>query len=190
VVSKPTGRPIGRPRKSRPLPPPREQKLAQKFLRDADCHAVAFLDAKLALEMGSKRACAMGIAAWQVGIEGDPPRVSDDGRVITNWELERTIRGAKAGTREGRASTLRVKQGRIRSAEEGRWRTAMASAFVLVLCARRDSEAVRSAIIERAESVNEGDFARRVMLPMLKEKFSPNPSPEFPGKIVSTNEVA
>jgi hypothetical protein len=189
VVSKPTGRPVGRPRKPRSPLPSREQKLAQKFLRDGDRYADALLDAKLALEMGSERACAMGIAATEVGVEGNPQRVSGDGRVITNWELGRTIRGAKAGTLEGRASTLRVKQGRVHSAEEGRWRTAMASAFMLVLGARRDSEAVRSAIVARAESVGEGEFARWFMLPMLAAKFSSSPSPEFPSNFVSTNEV-
>ena len=189
VVSKRTGKPVGRPRKPRLPPPSREQKLARKFLKDPDGYAGALLDAMLALRMGSERACAMGIAAMVVGVEGNPQRVSGDGRVITNWELGRTIRGSKAGTLEGRASTLRVKQGRIRSAEESRWRTTMASAFMLVLCARCDSEAVRSTIVARAESVGEDDFARRVMLPMLAAKFPLNPSPEFPGKIVSTNEA-
>ena len=189
MVSKPTGKPVGRPLKPRLPPPSREQKLARKFLKDPDSYAGALLGAMLALEMGSKRACAMGIGAMEVGVEGNPQRVSGDGRVVTNWELGRTIRGSRAGTLEGRASTLRVKQGRIRSAEEGRWRTAMVSAFMFVLRARCDSEAVKSIIVACAESVGEGDFARRVMLPMLAAKFPLNPSPEFPGKIVSTNEA-
>ena len=190
MVSKPTGRPIGRPRKQRSPPPSREQKLAQKFLRDGDRYAVALLDAKLALEMESERACAVSVAVWQVGIEVDPPRVSDDGRIVTNWGRERTQKGAQAATLEGRAVTLRAKQRRTRSAAECIWRTAMASAFMLVLGARCNSEAARSAIVARAESVGEGEFARWFMLPMLAAKFSSNPSPEFPGKTVSTNEVA
>lgn len=189
VVSKRTGKPVGRPRKPRSPPLSREQKLAQKFLRDDDRYATALLDAQLALEMGSERACAMAITTMEVGVEGNPQRVSGEGRIITNWELARTIRGAKAGTLEGRASTLRVKQGRVRSVKEGRWRKAMAFAFMLVLGARRDSEALRSAIVARAESVGEVEFARWFMLPMLAAKFPSNPSPEFPGKIVSTSEV-
>ena len=188
MVSKPTGKPVGRPRKPRPPPPSHEQKLAQKFLRDGDRYAVALLDAMLALEMGSERACAMGIAAWQVGIEADTPRARADGRVVTSWERYRTQMGSLAATLRGKESTLRVKQRRARSAEEGAWRTAMASAFMLVLGAR-DPEAAKSAIIARAEFVGEGEFARHFMLPMLAAKFSPNPSPEFPGKIVTTSEI-
>jgi hypothetical protein len=138
--------------------------------------------------MGSERACAMGIAAWQVGIEGDAPWVSGDGRVVTNWERSRTKAGSMAATLRGRESTLRVKRRRARSAEECAWRTVMSSTFMLVLRAR-EREAAKSAIIARAESVGEGEFARCVMLPMLDAKFSPNPSPEYPGKIVTTNEA-
>ena len=62
----------------------------------------------------------------------------------------------------GKNRTLRVKQRRARSAEEGAWRAAMASAFMLVLGAR-DPEAAKSAIIARAEFVGEGEFARRAV---------------------------
>jgi hypothetical protein len=188
LVSKRTGRPVGRPRKPQPPPPSREQKLARKFLRDADRYAVALLDAMLALEVGSQRACAMGVAAWQVGIEGDPPRVSNDGLVVANWERRRTRTGSLAATLRGRESTLRAKQRRTGSAEERAWRTAMASAFMIVLGAH-GWVAAKPPIVARAESVGEGKFARCVMLPMLAAKFSSNPSPEFPGKIVSTRDA-
>ena len=184
VVSKRTGSPVGRPCKPRPPPLSREQKLARKFLKDADRYGVALLDAMLALEIGTERACAMGITVWQVGIERAPRR-SRAGRVVTNWESGRTKKGARAATLEGRAATLRVKQGRIRSAEEGRWRAAMASAFMLVLGAR-DTEAGKTVIIRRAESVGEGEFASRVILPMFAAKSS---SPEFLGNFVSTHDA-
>jgi hypothetical protein len=169
VVSKRTGRPVGRPRKPRPPSLSSEQKLIRKFLNDPDRHSVALLDAMLALEMGTEHACAKSIIVWQVGIER-PPRRSKAGRVVTNWERRHTKGGARAATLEGRVATLRAKRGRIRSGEEVLWRTAMASAFMLVLGAR-DPDAVKTAIIRRAESVGEGDFARRVMLPMLTAKF-------------------
>ena len=188
MVSKPTGRPVGRPRKARSPPPSREEKLGRKFLSDGDRYAGALLDAMLMLEMGSERACAVGVAVWQVGIEADQQRVSTDGRVVTTWERERTKVGSSSATLEGRAATLRAKQRRIRSAAELIWRRAMMSAFMLVLGARA-RKAVESAIITRAESVGEGDFARRVMLPMLDAKFPPAPSPEFPGEIVSTTDA-
>ena len=83
---------------------------------------------------------------------------------------------------------MRAKQRRTRSAEECAWRTAMYPPSCSCFSAR-DREAAKSAIVERAEFVGEGEFARRVMLPMLDAKFPPDPSPEFPGKIVSTSEV-
>jgi hypothetical protein len=125
-------------------------------------------------------------AAMEVGVEGNPQRFSGDGRVVTNWERELTKRGSTAATLRGREATLRAKQRRTRSADEGAWRAAMASAFMLVL---RGRKAAKSAIVARAESVGEGEYARCVMLPMLDEKFPPNPSPEFPGNIVSTHEA-
>lgn len=188
VVSKPTGRPVGRPRKSRPPRRPRAGRPQQNFRDDPDRYAVALLDAMLALEVGPERACAMGIAAWQVGIEGDPQRVSSDGRVVTNWERWRTRMGALAATLRGKEATLRAKQRRIRSAEERTWRAAMASAFMLVLGAR-DPEAVKATVLARAQSVGEGEFARWFMLPMLAAKFSSNPSPEFPTNFVAIHEA-
>ncbi len=124
----------------------------------------------LALEMGTERACAKAIAVLQVGIEGDPPRLSD-GRVVTNSELHRTKKDSFAATVDGRAATLRAKQRRVRSPAEGHWRTAMASAFMLTIGAR-DPKSATPVIIQRAEAVGEGEFARRIMLPMLAAKFS------------------
>jgi hypothetical protein len=181
MTTKPTGRPVGRPRKPRPPRRPRVGRPAQPFLEDPDRYAIALLDAMLALEMGSARACAMGVAVWQVGSQADPPRVLA-GRVVTNWERRRTRKNSTAGTLEGRAVTLRTKQRRSCTEQEGRWRVAMAKAFTLVLRAR-DPAAVKLAILAHAISIGEGEFAGRVMLPMLDAKFS---SPEFPPNFVST----
>ena len=139
-------RPVGRP--------------SQPFKQDPDRYAVALLDAMLALEMGSERACALTIAAWQVGrqLEARPGRIT--------WAMTPTLPGAKAATLVGRANTMRGKQRRPCDLEDASWRTAMASAFMLALAAK-DPEAAKPAVILRAKSVGENEFATRIMLPML-----------------------
>ena len=185
MVSKRTGRPVGRPRKLRPPRRPRAGRPLRVFLQDADRYAVALLDAMLAIELGPERACALAIAAWEVGIEGNPPLVLP-GQVSTNWERRRTKMGANAATLEGRAATLRGKQRcRPRDPQDVIWRRAMGAAFMLVLQAR-DPETARPVILQRAESVGEGEYARRKMLPMLYAKFSP---PEFPGNFISRRQA-
>jgi hypothetical protein len=170
MVTKPTGKPVGRPRKPRPPRRACAGRPTLPFRNDPDRYAVALLDAMLALEMGSERACAMGIAALQVGIEAGSRRILNE-RVVTNWHRKHTGPGSLAATLRGRESTLRAKQRRIRSAEERTWRTTMASTFMLVLGAR-DPEAVKAAVLARAQSVGEGKFAKHLMLPMLAAKFS------------------
>jgi hypothetical protein len=188
VVSKPTGKPVGRPLKPRPPPPSHEQKLAQKFLHDPDRFGVALLDAMLALEMGSERTCATAIAAILIGIEGQPPRLSAEhpGLIITNWERYITRKGATSGTLEGRASTLRVKQNRYRSAAEMTWRRNMASAFMLAIGAR-DPQATMAAVFERVCASGEPEAVRGLLI--LWRMIGAKPLPEFPGKIVSTSEA-
>ena len=186
VVSKPTGRPVGRPRKPRPPKPSREEKLARKFLRDPDRFAVAMLDAMLALELGTERDCALAIAMLLVGVEGDPPR--DSGKMlVTNWERSRTVRGSTAATPEGRATTLRGKQDRCRSAVEGAWRSHMASAFMLAIGAR-DREMVKAAVVQYVMASGEPDPVRaiRFLWQMIDAKPTGNLLPEFPAKTVAT----
>jgi hypothetical protein len=186
VVSKKTGRQVGRPRKV-PVPAPsREQKLARKFLTDPDRHAVALLDAILALEMGSKRDCATAIAAQLIGVAGEPPQISigRPGFICTSWERNRTRRGATAGTLEGRASTLRFKQNRFRSAAEMVWRKNMASAFMLAIGAR-DPGAAMAAVFERVCVSGDPDPVRSLL--MLWGMIGPELQPEFLGQIVSTH---
>ena len=119
--------PTPRPRKERPAPLTPEQKLAAKFLGDPDRYAVALLDAMLALDMASERTCAMAIAVWSVGEATASPRQSENppGLILTTWDANLTLKGAKAATLEGRARTLRGKQRRIRSGTERAWRSAM-----------------------------------------------------------------
>lgn len=139
MVSKKTGRPVGRPRKERPPPLSAEQKRAQRFLKDPDRFPAVLLEALNALEMGrSQRARALAIAAQLVGVEGESPRLSAEhpGFVVTNWEQYATRKGVIAATLEGRAHTLQKKQRRYRSAAEQTWRKNMARALMLSLTAR------------------------------------------------------
>lgn len=188
MVTTPTGRRVGRPRKPRPPPPSREQKLARKFLHDPDRFGVALLDAMLALEMGSERACATATAAILIGIEGEPPRLSAEhpGLIITNWERYVTRKGATSGTLEGRASTLRVKQNRYRSTAEMTWRRNMASALKLAIGAR-DPQATIAAVFERVCASGEPEPVRALLI--LLRMIGAKSLPEFPGKIVSTSEA-
>jgi hypothetical protein len=187
VVTKPTGRPRGRPRKERPPKPSSEARFARRFLRDPDRFAVAMLDAVLALAAGSERDCALAIAVLLVGVEGDQPR-PDGARTVTNWLTDLTRRGAKAATPEGRASTLRVKQGRCRSSVEASWRKAIASAFMLAIGAC-DREVVRATVAKRVMASGEPDLARATLIVwrMIDAKLPGNLKlPEFPAEIVST----
>lgn len=184
MVSKPTGRPVGRPRKERPPPLTVEQKRACTFLKDPDRYAVALLNALVALRYGSERACALAIIVWEIGIEGVPPSLSESGLVVTNWVREKTRKGSRAGSLRGRVTTLRAKRRRLRSRIEILWVRVMASAFMLALGAR-DREAARREILRRAASVGESKFARTVLLPMVEARF--DAPPEFPGKFVSTH---
>src|SRR6266536_1005974 len=185
MVSKPTGRPRGRPRKERPPSLSAEEKLLRKFLRDPDRLSIALMDALLELGAG-ERACAMAIAVLMLGVEGDLPRNNSEGLIVTNWEKEKTKKGASAGTPEGRASTLRVKQDRCRSTGEAIWRGHMAGAFMAVLRPSGDPETAKAAVVERVILSGEPYFEHVILilwrlidakLPLL---------PEFPANTVST----
>ena len=192
MITPSTGRPRGRPRKPRPPRHPRVGRPRLDFCNDPDRYAIALLDAMLALEMaGSERACALAVATWVVGLEAQPPQGSPPG--LTTWVRRRkasrprldTRAGTTAGTLDGKAATLRIKQRRCRSVTEAGWRKAMASAFMLVFGAR-DQEVVKPIILQRAAAVGEGGFAKRVVWSMVDAKFS---LLEFSTNSVSTAEA-
>jgi hypothetical protein len=166
VVSRKTGRPVGRPRKVRPPPLTRAQKLERKFLTDPDRFAIALLDAMLALEMGSERACSLAIATMQVGVEAKPAQICADRPwlLMTNWWRKPTRKGSRSGTLEGRSMTLRFKRRRIRSAAETVWRKNMASAIMLALTTR-DRRAAVPLLFERVCKAQDSD--PRVLLALL-----------------------
>jgi hypothetical protein len=182
VVSKPTGRPVGRPRKPRPPPGP-VGRPPRPFQSDPDRYAVALLDAMLALEIGSERACAIAVAAWQVGIplEEQPDRIT--------WANAPTLGGSMAATLAGRADTLRGKQRRHCCEDDAAWRRAMANIFMLALRAR-DRARAKQAILQRADMVDEGEFARTVIWPMVDHKFGAESAPpEFSGNFATSSEA-
>jgi len=183
MASKPTGRPRGRPRKpAGPKPQRRVGRPEIEFRQNRYRYAVALLDAMLALDMASKRACAKAVAVWLVGIEGDTERSSSDRRhVVTNWLQKPTLLGARAGTVDGCAATLREKQRRYRSPGEATWRRHMASAFMIVL-GGRDRERCKAAVLERCQRIGEGKFAYKVLWPMIDAKIDAKTGAETPAR--------
>jgi hypothetical protein len=157
MVSKPTGRARGRPRKPAvPKPQRRVGRPKLDFHQNRYRYAVALLDAMLALDMAaSERDCAKAVAVWLVGVEGRAARLSPDHpHIVTNWEQNRTLRGATAGTLEGCVASLREKRRQCRSLGEAIWRRCMASAFMIVLGAR-DRERCKAAALERCQEIGE-----------------------------------
>jgi hypothetical protein len=171
MVTRRTGRPRGRPRK--PARPQRNVGRPRlRLIDDTDKHAVACLDALVALEFGTEHACAMGVIALFVGIKGEADTLSADGRhVVTNWERYRTRHGSNAGTLEGRAGTLRGKRRKYQSKADLHWRAAMSAAFraVFTLADRQQSKCVALAA---AMIVDEAEFARAKLWPMIDARFS------------------
>jgi hypothetical protein len=140
------------------------------FQEDSDRYAVALLDAMLALEMGSERGCAVAVATWLVGVEFYGPH-RPSAFAVTGWAINRTEARASAGTLEGKAATLRIKQRRCRSPAEGHWRKVMAEAFMLTIGAR-DQAAAKAAVLQRAGTIGEAEFALTVLWPMIDARFS------------------
>jgi hypothetical protein len=173
VVTPRTGRARGRPRK--PAKPAKPQRSAGRptlsFFDDPDRYRVGCLDALLALGIRSESACARALAALDVAIEGGEGKLAPDGRLVTTWERFRTRAGATAATLDGRASTLREKQRRCRSPEEANWRRAMSSCFKVALHPR-DRLRAKAGVLTLATVVGEGDFAQRVLWPMIDARFS------------------
>ena len=171
MVSRKTGRPVGRPRKARQT---RAQKREQKFLSDPDRFAVALLDAMLALEMGSERACALLVATMLVGVEAKPSQICAERPWLSldEWWLNRTRKGPRSGTLEGRSATLRIKRARIRSLAEKVWRVNMASAIMLAITTR-DRSAAAPLLFERGCKARDPD-PLRVLLVLLDMMGRPN----------------
>jgi hypothetical protein len=176
MVSRRTGRPRGRPRKPKP-PPQAHGRPKYKFARDPDRYVVALLDAMLMLEMGSERACAMGIAAQAVGWQGRRPTLSivHPGLIVTNWRKQTKPGIRKPKTLEGRAAVLREKRRRAPTnpiEPAGRWRQVMGWCFKAVLAAG-DAKTTKAAVARWADLIGEGAFARQVLYSMIDAKFSP-----------------
>jgi hypothetical protein len=182
MVSKPTGRPIGRPRKPRPPRRSRAGRPPQLFPRDPDRYAVALLDALDTLEAGSGRACAAAVTAPLLDVLQTYSR-----RPTTGLEgLALTLRSKQRRIGNRATKTLDPTERWVACLIEINWRRVMGSAFMLALGAQ-DRIAAKQAILQRAETVGEGEFARTVMWPMVDAKF--DALPEFSGNFVSTHEA-
>jgi hypothetical protein len=146
------------------------------FFADSDRYAVALLDGMLAHEWGTAYACAVGVAALMIGKPDERAAAAfkfKDGRryLAIKWYRRKTIAGAGAATLRGFAMTLLGKQRRCRTNYEGVWRRWMASAWMATIGAR-DRERAKAAVLERASAVDEAEFARLVLWPMIDARFS------------------
>jgi hypothetical protein len=145
---------------------------------------VALLDALAAFEMAPERTCAKAIASVLLDSmrrsEGLPPPTTGlEGLAVTLRSKHRRV-----GNRARKIPD--DPRDHLNNLNEVTWRSTMASAFTLVIGAR-DPTTAKAAILERAKTVGEGEFAQRVMFAMVDAKFGA--SPEFPTNIVSTHEA-
>ena len=136
-----------------------------------------------ALGAGSGRACAAAVAAPLLDVLKTmckpPPTTGLEGLALTLRSKQRRI-GNRA------TKTLDPTERWVARLIEINWRRVMGSAFMLALGAQ-DRIAAKQAILQRAETVGEGEFARTVMWPMVDAKF--DALPEFSGNFVSTHEA-
>lgn len=181
MVTKPTGRPRGRPPKARPPPSTVRRKVGRPplaLVADPDRYAIGLLDGMLALRRGSERDCSLAVVVWFIGVEGNEPKLIERAKgvfVLTNWKADRdrphTRPGANAATLDGRAATLRRKRRRYRKSVDLGWRSAMGSAFQIVLACPDPVAAKRLAILA-ASVAGEEEFAREKLWPMIDARFS------------------
>jgi hypothetical protein len=130
----------------------------------------------LALQMGSERACAMGIAAQEVGWQGrrPTPSIVHPDLIVTNWRKETKPGVRKPATTQGFAATLREKRRRAPtnlSEPAGRWRRVMGWCFKAVLAAGNPKTA-KTAVAQWADLIGEGVFARKVLHRMIDAEFA------------------
>jgi hypothetical protein len=139
-----------------------------RLIDDPDRYMIALIDALIAQGRGSEYACAMSIATLLIGIEGEAPKLSTDGRhIVTTWGRYQTkAEPGTAMTLGGRVSTFRAKRRRYRSAADLRWRTTMGAAFQAVFTLTDRPQAKRVALAA-AKIVGETEFAYRVLWPMI-----------------------
>jgi hypothetical protein len=135
------------------------------------------LDAMVALEIGSERACALGIIVQEVGWPGRRPEPSSKypGLIVTNWRQQTKPGVSKPATIAGRAATLREKRRRAPpdpKSPAGDWRRAMCCCFAALLVAT-EAERAKATVAHYSGLIGEDVFAREVLFKMIDAKFSP-----------------
>jgi hypothetical protein len=160
MVTKPTGRPRGRPRK--PRPPPREGpgRPPTPLNKDPLRYHLALMDALLELDrigrstlsvaptrkVASLRTCSWIVAAWDIGLEVQGPFFGrravrdvtlfgrpDDPKSFVGFSRRTKAAPGAAWTIRGRAETLRKKHREASAPEETNWRGNVAACFVIAL---------------------------------------------------------
>ena len=185
MVTKPTGRPRGRPKKqTAPEVKGERGRPPIPFLRDIDRYLVAMVEAHAIVNNTSERKAAEAIAAFQVGHEVDiPPEIAANcppGMVAVGWGPATPIRkdgsiintkpgGNNAATIKGRAATLREKLRNSRQSDDSNhWRTNMAAAFAIAF--RTPVKNVREAkdfVLALTVEIGETATAINHILPMI-----------------------
>ena len=179
MVTKPTGRPRGRPAKA-PTPKKARGRPSIPFLSHPDRYLVAMMDAHAMINDTSKRKAATFIAAMQVGNEvGVPPEFAVNcppGFVPIGWgprvsnaaTLVNTKPGAVAGSIDGRAATLREVARESRSDPDAvRWRINMASVFFVVHSPLALRPYAKDCVLMLAAQIGETAVAINHILPMI-----------------------
>lgn len=197
MVTKPTGKPRGRPRKERrPSNPIGRPPVS--FLKDPDRYHVALLEALLALDgvycsanpsrkPASLRTCSWIAAAWDVGQEVKGPFFKrrtvrdvtlfgrrDDPGSFVGFKGTKAAHGV-AATIDGRARTLRKKYKEACAPEEINWRGNVAACLMLGLAPSDELEKAKLKVLKHADWAGERDFAIKVIFPMIESKLA---SPE------------
>lgn len=193
MVSRPTGRPHGRPKKERPPKAPVGRPKIP-LTADHDRYSIALLGA-LTKHLGlDARPAARLAAAFIYGIKVEPGH--NDWKFAQLSELAKMTPGAIAiqfgrdkshlastTTLEGRADTLREKLRRPQSGSAAEWLRLMTDATALTLTAER---AARHHIVAHlAKLAGEGAFYDAVLRPAIDAKLTA----EAKAQIIAPAEV-
>lgn len=188
MVTKRTGRPMGRPKKPRENAPKKDRgRPSVPFRQDPDRYLIAMVEAHAIVNRTSERQAAEAIAALQIGNEvqipseimnGCPP-----GYIAVGWgpahapkaddSFINTKPGSSAATITGRAATLRQKLRESRKdIDNNHWRTNMAVAFALAMSPIKKAQEVKDIVMVLTAAIGETEAALNTILPMIDYSVS------------------
>jgi len=182
-VTKPTGRPRGRPRKWVPAVARLQRgRPSVPLTSDPDRYLIALMDAHATVNGTSERAAAEFVSAMTVGNElelSEQERRPIEGYVQLKWgpttalrndgAILNTKRGSSAATIKGRAATLREKSRKWSDPDSIKWRCLMTLAVACGLkkVGTRSAKEAKTLAHAAANLAGEGLFATSTLLPMI-----------------------